>query len=70
MTIPSRVGSALIAFVLGDLFGAILMVRAGGGRISPLINRVVWRTFRTTDSILDAYGRVMSFAGPILLICS
>lgn len=68
MIIYPIAGGLIVALVLGDLFGTILLARAGGGIVSPLINRTVWMSFRWADKHAGAGGRIMGFAGPVLLV--
>ncbi len=68
MSVLSIFGVALVGLVFCDVFATILLARAGGGVISPYRNHLVWKTFLATDRAVNADGRVMAFAGPILLV--
>lgn len=68
MSFLSIFGAALVGLVFCDVFATILLARAGGGVISPYLNRLVWKIFLATDRAVNADGRVMAFAGPILLV--
>ncbi len=50
------------------MFSTILLGRAGSGSISPVLNRGAWRVIKTADLVSGADGRVMAYAGPLLLV--
>jgi len=73
MTLPKIVeqvaGALLIALVLLDVFCTVLYARVGTGIISTRLARGTWLTIRALAKRMPSRrGKVLSFAGPIILV--
>lgn len=62
-------GIALVAVVLADIFLTVLYARGGAGLLTPYLNSATWWLFRGLGGALPSGGaRLMSFAGPMILV--
>ncbi len=73
MTLPKVVeqlaGALLIALVLLDVFFTVLYARIGTGIISARLARATWWMLRTlAQRVPSRRGKVLSFAGPLILV--
>lgn len=73
MTVPKIieqvVGALLMALVLLDVFLTVLYARVGTGIISTRVARGTWLSVRAlAKSMPSRRGKVLSFAGPIILV--
>lgn len=69
MTIEQIGGAALMALFLADIFLTILYARAGTGLLAPRWNRLVWAAMRGVSRPFGRrLGKVLSFAGPLIVI--
>src|SRR4051812_49342536 len=67
--IEQIVGALLMALVLLDVLLTVLYARVGTGIISTRLARGTWMTVRAlAKSMPSRRGKVLSFAGPIILV--
>lgn len=69
MTLEQIAGAGLMLLFLGDIFMTVLYARAGTGWLAPYWNRLVWAVLRAIAWPFGRRrGRVLSFAGPLIVV--
>lgn len=62
------IGAALTLLFLVDIFVTVLYARAGTGLLAPRWNRAVWAALGAVASLGRRRGKVLSFAGPSIVV--
>jgi len=63
-------GAGLVLLSLLDIFLTVLYARSGVGLLSPKFHRLTWSAFRALSRVPVLKDRVLSYAGPTLLVAT